>query len=578
VTNEPTPPDPADAPEALPPLDPPTAERPKAYRAPAKDPLAQIADAIREITPVLDAADMEPDPTRDDWSRSRGQIDAAHALFKGEILPVIDEGLRSLPSGNELRLKISANVAWIGAELAALLWASKKVDDAQRLLLQVVKIAPSSAPDGANVKAELEGALADTASWVELIRARYLQRSRQWEEGDRVLRAVRSKATHPVIKAAIAKQLGGARPMTGGPPPLFRINGCGASIYGERDRRPDGSYVTTYCVALLFIPVWPISAYRVIDQGNGSYGFMAKEPLSAFARGYRWVLAGLVGVWIAGAVFTSWLSDPHRLATNAFEDTRAEVASLDGPAALAAWESLASSHGYSLSGEARDVTGTEIVRLTLDQVATPMTAARVGEVEAAIARFRAMPELARGPAQQRLLTERVLAWQSEVGSASHEDTLASMRILDALEAASAPTSQFPELAEVEAFLASQGQRGAAAPSPELAERRAGLHRVLGEQLASDWPLEAVDHWVAAGDPQSIERAGTTLAELAPSRSLLLEIERPVSSYLAATSSGTEPRDTVAIALEAARAMQADEGRRLALESGDEQALRAVLTT
>lgn len=567
------------APEPLPPLGEtppePAPERPKAYRAPSKEPLAQIADALKEITPVLDAADMEPDPGRTDWSRARGQIDAAYALFKGEVLPVIDDALAPIPAGNDLRLKVSTNVAWIGAEIASLLFASKRTDDAQRLLLQVARIAPTSAPDGMDIRAELEAAGADTAAWVELMRARYLQRGRQWDEGDRVLRAAKGKATSPTIKAAITKQLGGARPITSAPP-LFRLNGCGASIYGERDRRPDGSYVTTYCVALLFIPVWPISAYRVVDHGNGSYGFLAKEPLSSFARGYRWVAAGLVGVWLASMAVTSYLSDPHRLAANAFAETRESTASMAPDQALATWSSLANTHGWSLTGDARDTAGSEMVRLVLDAVPSPMTSARVGEVESALARYRALPELAHGPAQERAVLDRVLAWQADVGAATQDDAVASLRVLDALGASDGASTG--ALAEAEAFLATSGRGSLFATAPEIAERRASLHRAMAEQLATEWPLEAIDHWAQAGDAASLERMGQVLSSLTTSRSLLLEAEAPVSSYLAATSAGTEPRDTIAIAMDGARTMQNDEGRSLALASGEVRALEAVLET
>jgi hypothetical protein len=559
--------EPVNAPEPLDPLPPadpfaepsgPASPPGPSPKAEVRDPLARIADALREITPVLDAADMEPDPTREDWTRARGQIDAAYSLYQGEVLPAIDAAFASIPSGSDLRLKIATNVAWIGAELAALLHASKRNDDAQRLLLRVSRFAPTAAPgagpQGMDVKAEIDGAIADTGPWVELVRARFLQRTQQWEEGDRVLKAARSRATNAAVKRAIEKQLGGARPIASAPP-LFRINGCGASIYGERDRRPDGSYVTTYCVCLLFVPVWPISAYRVVDHGNGSYGFMAKEPLSGFARGYRWVLAGFVALWIASAGITSWLNDPSRLARNAFEDTQARASALGGTEALAAWESLVTQHGYSLAGEQRDTAGREMVRLMLDQVASPMTAARASEAEAFVARYQALPELAHGPAQAELVAERLLAWQSEVGLATHESAVASLRILDA---------------------ASRVAPGSA--NVALDERRRDVHRAMAEQVAAEWPLEAVEHWVAAGDPASVERAGAALGPLAGLPSLLLESEPAVSSYLAATSPGSEPRDAIALALDAARTMRSDEGRRLALESQDPRALEAVLRT
>ena len=549
----------------------PVPARPGAYRA--KDSLSRIADALREITPVLDSPDMEPDPAREDWSRARGPLEAAHALFKEEVLPAIDDAFASIPSGSDLRLKLGANVAWVGAELAALLHASKRTDDAQRLLLSVSRIAPAAGPDDTDVRAEIEGAMADTAPWVELMRARYLQRRQQWDEGDRALRAARGKATHATVKAAIAKQLGGARPITG-VPPLFRINGCGASIYGERDRRPDGSYITTYCVALLFVPVWPVSAYRVIDQGNGSYSFLAREQLSSFARGYRWAVAGVAALWLAVAGVQSYLADPHRLAGNAFEETQGEVASMEPARALEAWQSLANSHGYALSTAQRDTAGREMVRLVLDAVPSPMTAARVGEVETALARYRALPELAHGTAQERAVLDRMLAWQADVGAASHDAAIASLRMLDALSATD------PSSTGVDATLRDLYGTGPSlfASAPELAERRASLHRAIAEQLAAEWPLEAVDHWSEAGDAASMERLGQTLAELSGSRSLLLEVEAPALRYLEVVGAGSSPRDEVALALDAARTMQTDEARRLALGSGEPRALEAVLAS
>jgi hypothetical protein len=205
---------------------------------------SRVADALLEITPILDAPDMEPDLERIDWSGVEGRIDAAHALYDEESPASDRRGLRIIPSASELRLELATDVAWIRAELAALLLASKRTDDAQRLLLRVTRMAPSEAPAeggalGLEVRAELEGTMANTPAWVQLVHDPSRRRSR----------SSRGPGAHsPARRRSSAIKRGGA------------------SIDGDRDRRPDGSHVTTYCECLRFvhsvIPLRPTSALR----------------------------------------------------------------------------------------------------------------------------------------------------------------------------------------------------------------------------------------------------------------------------------------------------------------------------
>ena len=62
------------------------------------------------------------------------------------------------------------------------------------------------------------------------------------------------------------------------PPGLFRFNGFGVGIYGSRD--PDaetGTYVATYCISALWVPILALRAYRVARAGEGWY-FLGREP------------------------------------------------------------------------------------------------------------------------------------------------------------------------------------------------------------------------------------------------------------------------------------------------------------
>lgn len=81
-----------------------------------------------------------------------------------------------------------------------------------------------------------------------------------------------------------------------GPPALFRVNGCGVGVYGRRDfDHHTGTYITTWCLSLIFVPVLALRAYRVADAQRGWY-FLGREPLSGLARMWNiMVLAAIVG-------------------------------------------------------------------------------------------------------------------------------------------------------------------------------------------------------------------------------------------------------------------------------------------
>jgi hypothetical protein len=55
-----------------------------------------------------------------------------------------------------------------------------------------------------------------------------------------------------------------------GAPALFRLNGCGLGLYGRRDAdHQTGTYVSTYCLCLIFVPVLALTAYRIADARGG---------------------------------------------------------------------------------------------------------------------------------------------------------------------------------------------------------------------------------------------------------------------------------------------------------------------
>ena len=79
-------------------------------------------------------------------------------------------------------------------------------------------------------------------------------------------------------------------------PSLHTVNGIGTGLYGSRDRR-DGTYIATLCFCVFFVPLIPLRAYRVSNEGGGSFRFFAVEQLSTFARWVRraWLAVGVLG-------------------------------------------------------------------------------------------------------------------------------------------------------------------------------------------------------------------------------------------------------------------------------------------
>ena len=79
-----------------------------------------------------------------------------------------------------------------------------------------------------------------------------------------------------------------ARPVS---PPQFGLRFTDIFLDNERS----GSYIATYYFTFLWIPILPISRYRVISNGN-SYRFLGKAPLRTFDKCHLAVSLGLIAL------------------------------------------------------------------------------------------------------------------------------------------------------------------------------------------------------------------------------------------------------------------------------------------
>src|SRR5262245_10572831 len=92
-------------------------------------------------------------------------------------------------------------------------------------------------------------------------------------------------------------------------PSLFTMNGCGFGLYGARDHDHEtNTYVATYCVCILFVPVVALTAYRVANAPNGGWYFIGQEYVSGWAL--RWnrallTIALLISGWVVWDHYTS---------------------------------------------------------------------------------------------------------------------------------------------------------------------------------------------------------------------------------------------------------------------------------
>jgi hypothetical protein len=82
-------------------------------------------------------------------------------------------------------------------------------------------------------------------------------------------------------------------------PILSTLHGFGPRFYGERDYDPaTGSYVANQWFTLLFVPIFPLGAYRVTDADFQSYCVLGRVPLPDSLKKARWAIALSVGLLV----------------------------------------------------------------------------------------------------------------------------------------------------------------------------------------------------------------------------------------------------------------------------------------
>jgi len=444
------------------------------------------------------------------------QVTAARAALDQVAIERARHDLSRVDPDEARRLKLA--IAAVHARAAALAIAAGDEANAERWLA----IAEPASPDD-DQRAEIATARRAQDRYRALVHGRYLI-AHGHESAARTI--WKPLARPPVatdgdaISRAATGELQAPRPL--GPndsvPTLYRFNGIGVGFYGSRDRWPDGSYATTHCVSALWIPIFPLTAWRVRDEGTG-YRVLAREQLSRFARLSRWVMLGGLALAIAGYATVAHFTDPERLARQRWDAALAFAATGGAEPALQRLDAELASDLASVDEPRAQRAGAEIVRLTASYVAAPLTTDKVDQAVRVVRRYQALPRRAQYGAAERALFTLVDGWIRQIGT---RDTVAVAEARLALASAASEVAPPPWKAALEADMAAI--RLALAAAKQADEPLDALAILVG-------PTGKLDGSVA------IDAAGKIVARLDEAPSMLLDGGTDLDAWMSATTDG-----------------------------------------
>jgi len=500
-----------------------------------------IDTGLQELERELFSAMMDPEPARPDWAERRPRIitmcDKALTLFTAL------ERAQSLLGAKE-RESWMRRAGELANQLVALLHAAGEAKAQDSLLRAGLRVAPVGP-----LQDELEAARRAPELHLALARARWLH--------DRERHAEARVLLDKVIAGDEAILVDSAELVEAVEAPLeWTWRGCGFGLYGHDQERPDRSYLTTYCMQVFWMPVWPLARYRVRKTREGLF-FMGRLALGA---GWRFVraasVAALLGL-IALVAVSAWLDRPARRLSQALSEAARLERSGPPERAERRYLELAEKYRNSVAGSALAPIATALVRIELARKQPPASPPALAGLNVLIARVRGLP---RG------------AWSGGAGPtlAQHLEQVAST-----LEAqGEAGIDSALGLLDDAARFASTRE------AMRLRQHRDQLRRTRAEGLADDWPLLAVERLGDLGDDASARtRQGELLLRLSATAGLISEVEPATRDFLRWARPRAELAGTVRkleAALEAAGALAMDADRNRALESGDPAALSAAL--
>jgi hypothetical protein len=463
-----------------------------------KDPLFAVLektwDVVREIEPA------------------HRLVSSAQVLaIRDALAPMVAEHARwrsvERPDGEVEQ--IDGVMATIYARAAAAAIAAGDEANAERWLAAAE---PLSRDD--DQRAEIAAARRSHERYRALVHGRNMIAKQRESDARRVWKSLTDGEPDAITRAARA-ELAAPRALgpDDNPPALYRFNGIGVGFYGRRDEWPDGSYATTHCFSLVWIPIIPLSAWRVRDEGDG-YSILAREQLSRFARIARWAMPTAIVLTIALFSIVAYINSPERLARQRWDDALEVAQRGDPETALRQLDGEIERDLSYVDAERAQRAGAEIVRLSAGYVAEPFAAAKLDQALRVVHRYQGLPAAAKGGAAQDAMLERLERWIGVLGE-GHDTAEARLALLRAAhDLATGPRQRL------------------------LGARVTKTRLALAMAKQAEWPLDALAILVdpAAGAPvgEAVEAADKIIERLVASPSLLLDAGSDLDAWSIAT--------------------------------------------
>jgi hypothetical protein len=492
-------------------------------------------------------AAQDPDLARSDWA---GQARALDAVASACVwLLEQHQHIESIADTPTTAQRVRTHVASTCAAGAALLHASLRSKQAKSILERCAEVSPD-----VNDRKLYAAGVHNLDAFTRAMRASWLFQRGRHAEARTVAASLRGA---PPEIAELARLIERAPIPVDNPPALFSINGFGVRFYGGYDPEPDGSQVRVRFVTALFIPVLPVDAYRTRDHGDGQYILRGKVPLGPLMRAWQIGAAVLIAVAIVWAVASSILNSPERRLRQQLDEVAALEAS-DPAAALDRYEALANRYVPELEGDEGEHELLRVaegwVRLATAEVPEPITPSAVDPVVGIIARYETLPRRMQTGQLTDPLVDQLLEWSDTLEAVTPAHANASLDLLIIAER-----------------FASASRR------PRVQESVRSTRIALAEQLAVEWPLEAVRQYGhMLGDAEARAAMQRVLAELPRSATLLAEVGDEIRMWASSSPENEELARQLLELLERADALASDPARAQLLQSGDETALRAAL--
>lgn len=509
------------------------------------EPVTTVVDGMKHYDSLLRAKEQEPDPAR--YQEPTRQAEARKLLesLRKDLLDAVPAALAELEQAEQAQLK--ADVADTVIDAAGLLVAAGASDEAANLLSLVAEYVETG------TLRELLDSRSELENLRQFVHVRWHLRNKNFPVARKMARTFLAQTSSPLYKR-LAQQLYEAPEPLDGAPTLYTVNGIGTTLYGRRDERSDGTYVATLCFCLLFVPVIPISAYRVLAQEQG-WIFLGKVPLSGFAQmARRLVLLTLLLGSVAIGVAVYYDSNGYRSGQALAAAQGLEKGGKSEEAARA-YAKLLSDFGSSNEHSTLASAAESLIRLRLAELPSPMTATGVDRAASLVQRLETLPAAVSRPAASRLAT--ALQERAQQLSSDKTESVALMVRLHEL---------IVKIASGE-----QKTRSEAALT-KLRRDSAGL-------LAVDWPVSAARIYMKLGEAADIAAAVPLLQRLLK-EPLLLWQERVVVKQFIEKAQATHAELCAQLrqTLADAEKLETDTTRSETLVSGNAEGLQALLAS